>query len=344
MLKLTNRCNLGNCRYCYTQARRENSSSKELDTKIYLDLIRHLVEDQEDGRLEELSLTGGEIFLRPDLSKIVSFALSNGISTRLNTSGTLINHANASSLSELASNYRTPIVFQVGLDSADKNIHEFIRGQGTFDKTYEGITQLVSAKNPFTRVSLRYTLMQKALMEGSKVFLKDVFEDARNYVELAERLNVERIKLRELLTSGYGINLQDFVLPADLIGELQGTFIESIKTKPNLDLEISWPFYFKGIIPTEVKDRVRIPPCRCLDKYVSVDANGGVVGCVLLMGHPEQYIGNILQEDIINIFNSPRACQMLFDRYSVGRGKGRCYAIDHSHEEQGIDVALRRKE
>lgn len=345
MLKLTNECNLGNCKYCYTKAKREGEScSRGLSTRTYTGLIRHLVEDQEEGRLQELSLTGGEVFLRPDLQEITSFALSQGVSTRINTSGTLITPQKANALSGLAQEYGIPIIFQVGLDSADKRVHEFIRGNGTFDKTLDGISNLTNTKNPFTSISLRYTLMKKAFVEGDNVSFRDVNEDAKDYVKLASEMRVDRIKLRELLTSGYGINLKDFVLPASLIGQVQETFIEELREKDRLNLEISWPIYFRKEVPKNEKNRVKIPPCKCLDQYVSIDADGGVVGCVLLMGHPEQYIGNILSKDIIQIFNSSIACQMLNERYANGRAGGRCYAIDHVHQEKGINVELREKE
>lgn len=345
MLKLTNECNLGNCKYCYTEAKK-SEAEKGLSIHIYKNLIKHLINDQHHGKLEELSLTGGEPFLRDDLSELVDFALSNNISTRINTNGTLINKKSARSLCELAKKYQTKLVFQIGVDSVDKRVHEFIRGQDTFEKAIDGVKNLVNTRNNNVIISLRYTIMKKPFINNDKFIFKDVEEDVRDYVRLANLLNVDKIKIRELLTTGYGYNLHNYMLPAQEVARVQEKFVNELIKYPNLNLEIDWPSYF-GIlrpIPKEVKDRIRIAPCRCLDSYLTVDIDGGIVGCVLLIGHKEQYLGNILKDDIIDVFNSSRANIMLKERYRKGRQENRCFAIDHTHTEAGINIEERQKE
>jgi len=345
MLKLTNECNLATCKYCYTQAKKPEAE-KGLSLDIYKNLLLHLINDQSYGKLEELSLTGGEPFLRDDLIHLVDFALSHKISTRINTNGTLINKYLARTMCYMAKKYHTPLIFQVGLDSAEKKIHEFIRGQDTFEKTIDGIKYLTTFKNNNTAISLRYTIMKKPFRKNNKIAFKDNFENVKDYVKLADLLKVNKIKIRELLTSGYGCSLHNYIIPAEEVAKIQETFIDEIRKYSSLNLEIAWPCYF-GIskpIPKEVKNRIRISSCKCLDYYLSVDVNGGIVGCILLIGHNEQYLGNILKDDIVDVFNSSIANKMLKERYRKGRKDARCYAIDHAHEEAQIDVKKREKE
>lgn len=344
MLKLTNECNLASCKYCYTEAKKPEAE-KGLSLDVYKNLITHLLNDQPYGKLEELSLTGGEPFLRDDLINLVDFSLSNKISTRINTNGTFINENSAKSLCNIAEKYDTQLIFQIGLDSADRKIYEFIRGKDTFEKAIKGINYLVKSRNENITISLRYTIMKKPLREKDKIIFKDAEKDVKDYVKLADALKVNKIKIRELLTSGRGYALHNFLISGEEVAKVQETFIDEIRKYPILNLEITWPCYFGNLkpIPKETRNRIRISPCRCLDYYLTVDVDGGIVGCVLLIGHKEQYLGNILKDDIIQIFNSSIANKMLKERYRKGRKEARCFAIDHTHKEAQISSEERRK-
>lgn len=341
MIKLTNKCNLGYCRYCYTESK--PSAENGLDLEVYKTLIEHLVNDQAEGQLEELSLTGGEPFLRKDILELVDFALAYKISTRINTNGTLATDAMANRLCKLAAHHSTQLIFQFGLDSADVRVHEYIRGKDTFESTVEGVGHVSNYQNEHTKISLRYTIMKKPFHDRDKVRFNEPKHDAKRYVEFANSLKANKIKIRELLTSGYGYGLCDLMLSATEVAQVQRTFIDTIGKYPGLALEITWPSYFGTLepIPLSVQTRVNVSHCRCMEHYLTIDVDGGIVGCVLLIGHPEQYLGNILKDDIIKVFNSSAAQKMLNERYRKGRQQSRCYAIDHTHDEAGVNVEHR---
>ena len=79
---------LNNCMFCSSNSNyNKNNIIKYEDFKRVIDYFMNT------GGIEELSLSGGEPFLHPDLIKMVTYAKSLGIRTIIFTSGVALNNS-----------------------------------------------------------------------------------------------------------------------------------------------------------------------------------------------------------------------------------------------------------
>jgi radical SAM protein with 4Fe4S-binding SPASM domain len=130
-LHITSRCNLS-CAHCYYSV--ASSRASDLSTSKVLDLLKECA----DLGGTSATISGGEPLLHPDLRRILSRACET-LNVQLLTNGTLINEEWAAYLADL------PLSIQVSLDGPTREIHEAIRGRGTFDRTRRAIGRLQKA-------------------------------------------------------------------------------------------------------------------------------------------------------------------------------------------------------
>lgn len=75
--------------------------------------------------------------MRSDYIAIIKYALSQDLMVALGTNGTLIDEEIAETLSKL------PIKIQISFDGANKETHDSIRGEGSFDLAIRGLDMLI---------------------------------------------------------------------------------------------------------------------------------------------------------------------------------------------------------
>lgn len=92
MIELLTKCNL-NCEHCYLPSH----SNKGLD----FDTIKLLFRDLRKLGIMNVSLTGGEIFLREDIFEIIELARRNQMRVFLLSNGTLLNKSKVTKLINL---------------------------------------------------------------------------------------------------------------------------------------------------------------------------------------------------------------------------------------------------
>lgn len=122
-LYITNRCNL-RCIHCYADAGK--AIDDELTTSEWLDIVEQYSSFASDG---EVTISGGEPTLHPDIDVILEAVRDAGHRTVLFTNGTTKGGENG--WKKL-----TPIidVVQLSLDGFDEATNDSIRGEGTFSK------------------------------------------------------------------------------------------------------------------------------------------------------------------------------------------------------------------
>lgn len=133
-LEITRRCNL-RCVHCYAEA-----SGGPFEDEMSLDEIRGMLGDARSIGIRELSLTGGEVLLRPDFLAIVDAAVDLGYAVRFVTNGTLLDDRMLAALCERAIKLVT-----VSLDAVSPGPHERLRGGGSHAPTLAAIDRLVEA-------------------------------------------------------------------------------------------------------------------------------------------------------------------------------------------------------
>jgi AdoMet-dependent heme synthase len=164
VLELTRKCNISCC-HCYNF-----KDNAELNFSQVKDIARQL---RQSGTLF-LSLTGGEIFTKPDIFDICFYLRQSGFDLSLFTNGTLINQSNIKTIQELN-------LSEVGISiqGATAKTHDKIVGvKGAYAKSINAIKLL---KNARILVNLKCTLM------------KDNFAEYKDLIKLANQLGVAYI-------------------------------------------------------------------------------------------------------------------------------------------------------
>jgi MoaA/NifB/PqqE/SkfB family radical SAM enzyme len=168
---ITTRCNLA-CRMCGVCDYNPVHSRPELSTdewKSVLDAAARL-------GTTLLSIGGGEPLLRPDLYEIIGYARDLGMSVHLCTNGVLLSEENVVKLRESRVN-----TVSVSIENPVREVHENLRGLGTFDASVEGIRRL-RALAPEIRVGINFVI--------STISYRQMAET----VAFAESLGVHQLK------------------------------------------------------------------------------------------------------------------------------------------------------
>lgn len=164
-------CNLL-CKHCYTSSTAEHRS----DTLTFAEICA-VIDDVAANEVFDLSLTGGEALLRPDIFEIISHAKRYPLFVNLNTNGTPISPKVAGRLRDSGLDQA-----RVSIDSADPRVHDAFRGRpGALTATLRGIRRLLDAG---IRTEVHATLSAEA--SGSR-------DDVNRLIELSRQAGVARI-------------------------------------------------------------------------------------------------------------------------------------------------------
>lgn len=182
----TMRCNL-HCEFCYVGdlLNIEGEWRKELS----LEALDRAFPDQSGL---QISLTGGEIFMRKDIMAVLDLFRQKGYACGyLTTNGTIIDDARAEALADLAAAGFLKHI-SVSIDGPGE-LHDVARGlKGTFERTCAGLGRLQEAarrKHAPLRVSINTTVAHESL------------EALDQMVDVAEQLGVDAIGLNHLMFS-----------------------------------------------------------------------------------------------------------------------------------------------
>ena len=180
----TMRCNL-ECEFCYVGdlLNVEGQWREELN----LDSLRKAFPEREDF---QISLTGGEIFMRKDILSVLDlFREKKYACGYLTTNGTIINEERAAALADLAAAGFLKHI-SISIDGPGE-LHDAARGvKGTFERTTAGLRRLqaaAKARHAPLRVSINTTVAHESL------------ESLDEMVDLAEELGVDAIGLNHLM-------------------------------------------------------------------------------------------------------------------------------------------------
>ena len=216
----TMRCNL-HCELCYVGDLLNLEG--EWRQELTLEALTRAFPEQAGF---QISLTGGEIFMRKDIMSVLDLFRSKGYACGyLTTNGTIINEERANALADLASAGFLKHV-SVSIDGPGE-LHDAARGlKGTFDRTCEGLRRLQEAarrKHAPLRVSINTTVAHESL------------EALDQMVDVAEELGVDAIGLNHLMYS----TPEEVAETVRLIGAADASAIATFVTRdPGLDLAL----------------------------------------------------------------------------------------------------------
>lgn len=133
---LTESCNL-NCSMCI-RGRQEGSN---MDIAMLKEIVK-----RNDFSRHDIVITGGEPSIHKELNDVVDLMCSNAKTVTITSNGTISDYIN-----DLAD--RNNLYFQISLDG-DEDIHDNIRGKGSFRKTWSTLQILDNLKYKYSVASV----------------------------------------------------------------------------------------------------------------------------------------------------------------------------------------------
>ncbi len=198
---LTDRCNLA-CTHCYQEGAKTAEMSLS-QVKAVIEEIADMIEiwswNYGIDFSPSLNITGGEPFLHRDIFEILEELRRRRFEIFLLSNGTLINKDKARFLSWLGMKG-----VQVSIEGPEE-IHDSIRGRGSFASSLRGIEHLVN----------------EGVMVSLNVTLSDINADRLpDMVALSSSLGVQRLGFSRLVPYGRGAELMDRILERDRVRDL----------------------------------------------------------------------------------------------------------------------------
>ena len=300
---LTERCNL-KCRHCYQSGTGRGELTLAEIAEV-TDEIAEMLTDWENvygvAFSPSFNITGGEPFLRADFFAILAEMTGRGFPLFILSNGTLIDGAAAERLARLGVKG-----VQVSIEGPEE-VHEGIRGRGSFAASLAGVRNLRGAGLP---VTLNVTLSR--LNAGHMPAI----------VELASSLGVQRLGFSRMVPSGQGAAIIGQMLDTAEVGELyERLFARAV---PGLEIVTGDPVAAQlNAAPGSPIPAPDIPcgGCAAGVSGLTILADGTVVPCRRL----EIPIGNVRTDSLREIWADSEVLAGLRDK---GRYRGTCGSCD----------------
>lgn len=260
-LTITGRCNL-RCAHC--------GASDELNKqdRLTLDDVKSIVDQLAEKEDSSIAITGGEPLLRRDMVDMVRYSCER-IKTILSTNGCLIDEDIAEQLGPL------PLTYQISLDGATAEVHDAIRGRGSFDAALRGI-RLLRAHGASERVEVCRTILRQP--EG----------DLDRMVKLVEDLGIGGIRLLCLARLGRAQDSYDVLSPTyESYLNFYRHYYE-VLVDPNVKIQVA------GGIPGLFLDVPEDTMWCHIGEMLAVDPEGTIYPCSMLEA-PDYALGNVLK-------------------------------------------------
>jgi SynChlorMet cassette radical SAM/SPASM protein ScmE len=186
-LSLTGRCNL-KCRYCFYAD--EMTALSDMPAERWHTLFEEL------GRLgvQNVCLSGGEVFTRPDLFELIDGVIANKMRYSILTNGTLVTEDTLRAFEKGKRRLRLDSI-QVSIDGSCAEIHDKSRPPKSFDRALRGLRLLKQANFP---VTVRVTV---------------------NRANVNDLPNVARLLLEDVGLAGFSTNEADLMGSARCYGD-----------------------------------------------------------------------------------------------------------------------------
>ncbi|MBI2252969.1 MAG: radical SAM protein [Armatimonadetes bacterium] len=209
------------CRHCSQNIK--SSQNNELSLEEIKKLIDHL---REIGVLE-ISLGGGDPFLRKDLIEIISYARNKGLNVSLSATGIFVSRALAKKLSELKLKS-----LRISFDGSTEKSYDYFRGKGTYRKAMRGIKILRE-------------VLECPLIIHSTIMKQNITE-LTSLLRIAQKLQANLWTIDFVKPLGGAKNFpQIFLTQEEVAGAIN--FLKRLRENTSLPIEIpSFPYLSKS--------------------------------------------------------------------------------------------------
>lgn len=248
-----------------------------MDKNILLDIINQVA----DNKISEITISGGEPFLYPNLSEIIRFANSKKIVVRIITNLSLINTDMAIDILKRGN------FLQLTLDSTNEKENDKIRGFGCYEK-------IINLLNYAKKLKLSHRIVLR--MNLSKLNVNNI----QSFIDLSINNKIKHISIAFIANCGRGHNyeyafnynesLNEMIDIMEYLKNLSNKYKNAIDiTYNNLEEQRSCPIFSDN----DIDINPRIAP------------DGNVFFCSYFFGD-ENVLGNVFDDRLVNIINSQK--------------------------------------
>ncbi|XRP96542.1 radical SAM protein [Methanocaldococcus sp. 16A] len=340
---VTYRCNL-RCKHCYANA------GKPLEDELNTEEAKKVVDILGNAGVVALAFSGGEPLMRKELFELIDKAKDYDMQVSIATNGTLLTKENVKKLKDHGVDF-----IQISLDGT-KETHEKFRGiEGIYDRTVEGIRNVVE-ENICCAIATTATKLN--------------YKDVPKVMDFAEELGVDYFMLYNYIPVGAG----DFEidLSPEEREELLNMLWEKLNNETGKKCKTAFlstaPYYSRTAlehnkyylathfanVDLDENERLKslanfIGGCGCGRFYLSLRANGDIQPCVffpLKLGNMREFND---ENDFLNFWKENKILNDLRDRdklkicgkcqykYVCGGCRARAYSYyrDYLREDPG---------
>lgn len=207
-------CNL-RCTYCVAE-----SHPRAPKRTISLTTVKRIIDEAEELGFDNIYFTGGEPFILKDIYAMLAYA-SDRLTTTILTNAMLFNDRR---LKQLTSINNERLSIQVSLDGSQPVHHDPYRGQGSWQKTVDGIRDLLEAGFR-VRISTTET-------PANTEFIEDICDFRRSF-----GISDEDHIIRPLAKRGFsdeGMEVGKHNLIPEMTISTQGVYWHPLSTDPDL--------------------------------------------------------------------------------------------------------------
>lgn len=309
---MTNACNLA-CHHCHA------ASGKRQPDELTTEEIKDAITQMHNSGVIDLTIAGGEPFLRPDLPDILSHANDcAGLYTTVVTNSTLLNRK---TVKQLAAKCRG-INFNVSIDGSTPDKLDILRHRKKRDESRRNqlFSQIISGAKAISDAGLRLGI--SFVVSGMNA------DDLENVYDMAiNELGAESVTAIRFFPAGYGNNaLNDLALDYTIWEDILLNLTRNHASFRKLTLSVSapWEIYLPllngGYSPKQVweiwhyrstlTDPVYSSEHQTGDASgigdLNISSNGMVYPSVLMSGNQNVLCGNIRKDALQDIwYTSP---------------------------------------
>jgi MoaA/NifB/PqqE/SkfB family radical SAM enzyme len=272
------------CKHCVTSSSSKINRSNELTTEQWFSVFEKL----KTFGCTSIVFTGGDCFARKDIIDILKKADELGFLLAVLSDYDGMQRNRLIEISKL----KHLVEFQMSLDGANAETHDWLRGEGSFKQSLERMFKL-------SELNIPYTI--------SVVIHKNNLSEVEAIADLCRQYKAYNLYLAPLCPYGRGRNLTDILLNDDELWELGQKYLKLIKSgKANPGN----PFWNENL--DKIDDKNFKPYNLSLDAVstgyfnLSIDWKGD---CFLDTKFRSQNIlnfGNILKDNIEDIWNNEK--------------------------------------
>jgi len=266
ILHVTWKCNL-KCQYCYLDIEEDKI---EMPLEKLVDVIKQF--SQRGGLF--LDVTGGEPLMRSDITEILRTGYEERLRVTLVTNGTLITDRTIINIKDYVDQVT------LSLDGFEE-IHDKLRGKGSFNKVYHALRVLSCYGIP-TGVTTVVTERTITILSDFYRFLKD--------------LGVQQWNLTLLRATGKARKMQ---LNAQSV--YLDSFLQELQGETKLEVVID-EFLLSPKLREKLKEFYKRKDYARWHNTLTILPNGNCVACVFF---PKIVYGNVTQQGLKEIYNSP---------------------------------------